>query len=206
MATHRHAPRRPARATAARQPRQRLLVVCEGRVTEPEYLDGLRSHLRNPLVTIEVVPGAGVPLTLVKSAKSRKLEAIDRAKREKDDNLLFDQVWCVFDVDDHPHIPDAAQMARDNGIYIAISNPCFELWLLLHVREPPGMQPRKEVARMLKRHLPDYDKHLKPQRLLTGIEDAVLRAERLDLRAEDAGSPGCNPTTGVYRLVRALRG
>ena len=60
-----------------------------------------------------------------------------------------------FDVDEHPGISDAKQMARASGIKLAISNPCFELWLLLHFREQPGPQNRHRIQHILKTHVRD---------------------------------------------------
>ena len=47
--------RRPARRTATREPKRRLLVVCEGRVTEPQYLRGLERWV---LLHFRESPGA----------------------------------------------------------------------------------------------------------------------------------------------------
>jgi hypothetical protein len=35
-------------------------------------------------------------------------------------------VWCVFDVDEFPDVPESAVLARRHGIKIAVSNPRFE--------------------------------------------------------------------------------
>jgi hypothetical protein len=149
------------------------LVVTEGRTTEPQYLRGFASVCHNPRVTVKIAPEHGVPRTLVETAKRRKKEAEEDAAREKDDNLAFDSVWCVFDVDEHPRVADAREMARDNGIDLAISNPCFELWLLLHFRESPGMQDRARIRDMLREHVPEYDKHVDYAAYSPGYEQAA---------------------------------
>jgi hypothetical protein len=148
----------------------------------------------------------GVPRTLVEIAKKYKREAEDQAARERDDNLLYDSVWCVFDVDTHPRVADAKEMARDNGIELAISNPCIELWLLLHFRDSPGMQSHTKLQEMLTKHVPKYDKHVDYATYSAGYAQAVVRAERMDKVAESAEEVGRNPTTGVYRLTEVIRG
>ena len=150
--------REPARRAPFLDPKPRILVVCEGTNTEPQYLIGFKNSCQNPRVRVLIHPKHGVPKTLVELAKDEKKRSEKAAKREGDENLKFDSVWAVFDVDDHPHIPDAIQMARDNKIELAISNPSFELWLLLHFRESPGMKNRKSVNRLLKTYLQNYDK------------------------------------------------
>ncbi len=97
-------------------------------------------------------------------------------------------------------------MARDNGIRLAISNPCFELWLLLHFRESPGMQDRARMKAMLTKHVPGYDKHVEYATYSAGYTQAVKRAERMDKAAEQAHESGRNPTTGVYKLTESIRG
>jgi len=138
MAEARNRSRRQGRPLPFREPRPTILVVTEGEVTEPEYLHGLQRACRNPRVTIKVADQHGVPATLVRIAKQEKQEAEARAERERDENLAYDSVWCIFDIDDHPAIGETKEMARDNGIRLAISNPCIELWLLLHFRDNPG--------------------------------------------------------------------
>jgi hypothetical protein len=197
--------RRPARRPPYKDSKPVILVVTEGKVTEPEYLDGFARATKNPRVRIEVRGGVGVPRTIVEFAKTLKKEAEQRARREKDENLRYDEVWCVFDIDQHPNIPDARQMARDNGIELAISNPCFELWLWLHFADQPGMQDRHDLQSMMKQHLPNCDKHVHYSDYSAGYDVAHGRASRLDADAEADNDEGRNPTTGVWRLTESIR-
>jgi hypothetical protein len=146
----------------------------------------------------------GVPLTLVEQADRLKQQANQRARRERDSFLDYDEVWCVFDVDEHPKLNEAGQLASARGIELAVSNPCFELWLLIHFRESPGARHRHHLQHMLAGFLPKYDKHLDFATLQGGVHDATLRAARLDRDAEEEGEPGRNPTTGVYRLTTSI--
>lgn len=196
--------RRPARRAAMRPPRRRLLVVCEGRRTEPDYIRGFERHVRNATVEIEIPGERGDPKKVVEIAKERTSEARAAARRSRDAFLDFDEVWCVFDRDDHPRFHDACTMARDNGFELAISNPCVELWLLLHFRESPGMRHRDELHRMLREFLPDYDKRLDFDEVAGHVADATTRARRLDQDAEQMGEPGRNPTTGFYLLTDSI--
>src|SRR5262249_19618035 len=189
-----------------RDPKPIILIVCEGERTEPEYFDGFSRFCRNPRVRIAIAPEHGGPRTVVNTAKERKKEAEAAARREADENLVYDSVWCVFDVDDHPQVADAMQMARDNGIELAISNPCFELWLLLHFRDSPGMQHRAAMQRMLSKHVPGYDKRVEFMVYGAGYRQAVERAKRMDEAAQSSGESGRNPTTGVYKLTMAIEG
>lgn len=206
MVNARNRGRRKGRRSAFLDPKPTILVVSEGEVTEPEYLRGLQRVCRNPRVTIEVAKEHGVPATLVAIAKQYKREATAKAAAEKDDNLAYDSVWCVFDVDDHPALGEASVMARDNDIRLAISNPCVELWLLLHFSENPGMQHRDTIRQKLKEHVPEYDKHVGYATYSVGYSQAVTRARRMDDDARAAQEPHRNPTTGVYELTELIRG
>jgi hypothetical protein len=144
-----------------------------------------------------VAQGVGVPKTVVATAKRMKKEAEEAAKREEDDNLRYEKVWAVFDVDDHPNMPDAVQMARDNEIELAISNPSFELWLFLHFADSPGMKSRQSVRALLDDYIKDYDKHVDFDDYRDGYQQAVLRASKLSQTDLKKCVPGDNPSTGV---------
>ena len=197
--------RRPARGEPVLDPKPTILVLSEGLVTEPEYLDGFSQFAKNARVNVEVVGGAGVPKTIVESAKARKKENFKRAWRERDDNLLYDQVWCVFDIDEHLNVPEAMLFARDSGIKVAISNPCIELWLWLHFAEQPGSRHRHDLQKMMEKHIAGYDKHVKFSDLERGYFDAVRRAVRLDDEAQLDKDEGRNPSTGFWQLTESIR-
>ncbi len=148
----------------------------------------------------------GVPLTLVRTAKKLKEEANIQADHERDENLRYEEVWCVFDIDDHPHVPEARDMALGNGIKLAISNPCFELWILLHFRESPGPQHRSALPPMIRQYLPTYSKLAEFDLLKDGYNDAVDRAHRLQRDADSDGEHHRNPTTGVFLLTTSIAG
>jgi len=186
------------------EPRPRVLVCCEGAVTEPSYLNDLKSKLRIRLVHIEVVPSGSDPKTLVDGAVERKQQAERNARREKDDNLKYDEVWCVFDVDAHEHIPDAKQKAGANKINLAISNPCFELWLLLHFQDQRGHIERHQAQSACRGYMPGYEKEVPFDLVYPHHQEAVDRAVALDQWQQEQGRTGENPSTGVHRLTERI--
>lgn len=95
-------------------------------------------------------------------------------------------------------------MADANGIDLAVSNPSFELWLLLHFATC-GMQHRHKIAEMLEGYVPGYDKGVSFNSYKDGYLQAVARARRLAEEATSDGEPYRNPTTGVYRLTELIR-
>jgi hypothetical protein len=197
--------RRPGRKQPFRDPKPIILIVCEGDITEPEYFEGLIRECQNPRVTIEIEPGQGVPKSVVDFAKQRKREAERAASRQHDENIAFDSVWCVFDVDDHPNLQAALQNARDADIEVALSNPCFELWLLIHFRDSPGMQHRSRIVEMLCEYVPGYSKHVEFALFADHYDEAKTRAQRMYDSAEQDEDFGRNPLTSVHKLTEEIR-
>lgn len=197
----------PKRRQEHRAPRQRFLVLSEGARTEPDYCRWLRDQLGSRLLRIEPKGGDGTsdPLRLVRKAVKLKADAAQRARREKDAFLAYDQVWCLVDVDDHTTLGQAAAEARKADIQLAVSNPCFELWALLHLEDRRGHIERNALRERLRVHMPDYDKQLRHDLLAGRVGQAVERAQHLDrLHADSSRAAGSNPSTGVWRLVEIL--
>ena len=142
---------------------------------------------------------------LLSVPKKLKTESESASRRERDDNLRYDEVWCVFDVDDHPNLLNALESARQLGIKVALSNPCFELWLLLHFRESPGAQQRHKIRDMLREFVPGYQKEVDIEEYLPTYGEAVRRAEHMEQSARSLGEIGMNPSTGVWRLTESIR-
>ena len=115
----------------------------------------------------------------------------------------------MFDVDAHPDLKSAVSEARDAGIRTAISNPCFELWLVLHLADQTAYVERHTIqhrARQLGlvdgKSIPDSERC----RLFDGYEDAKRRAQALDImHGRDGRDPGANPSSGVWRLIDSIR-
>lgn len=191
------------RRRPVREPRKRFLLFCEGEVTEPEYFRGWRRFLRNRLIEIEISPERGDPLRLVQRAVSAKAAAESQARQERDENLLYDEVWCVLDVDNHARLRSARELANQNGIYVTVSEPCFELWGLLHYQDQWAYIECSAVQGALERHLPYYDKRLEFDAIRPEYPRARGRAIALDERRARTGSDS-NPSTDVWRLVDGL--
>ena len=115
----------------------------------------------------------------------------------------------MFDRDEHPRFDEAKNMAYGNGIRLAISNPCFELWGILHYQEYNAPLDRHECQRKLGELCPYYSNKKKKSFDDTKvIEDnyrnAVRRAENSLARREEEGDPEGNPSTTVYRLTEHI--
>lgn len=182
-----------------------VLVVCEGVATEPQYINGFRLAHGANTVRVQIEAPGGDPLSLVKRAISLQEQASRAAAREHDENLMYDEVWCVFDVDEHARLKEAREVADERGIQLAVSNPCFELWMLLHFTDHGAHLTSKRAAELVRKHLPRYEKHVRYEDLSGGYADAVQRAHALERRHAEAGTDCGNPSTGMHRLTERIR-
>lgn len=187
------------RRPAYREPKKRFMLVCEGKRTEPDYF-GYFNRLRFSEVKVTTEPASGTPGPIVR-------RAIELRKGEycgEDDD-----VWAVFDVDQHSDLGSALNQANANGISVALSSPCFELWLLLHFRHQSADIHRRKAYHETKQHLPRYEKGITEQHfvlLADRYETAAMSAVRLVATATADGScdPWRNPQTSAHVLVGAI--
>ena len=114
----------------------------------------------------------------------------------------------MFDVDDHPNFADAVDLARRHGVQLAISNPCIEVWFILHFEEQAAFLDVTDAQRRAEAHL-GCGKTLTQAALDLLAErtaEAVERARQLDRKhAGDGSPPGTNPSSGMAGLVNAIQ-
>lgn len=177
-----------------RQANHTVLVYCGAARTEPDYFEGLKLLLRKASVTVKIRCEGIDPVRLVKVAADYR----DRRPG------VFDDVWCVSDADEFD-VAAAIQVANRLGVNLAVSNPCFELWLLLHHADCAShCDGYADVVNRLKRYVPTYDKTTIDFRYFSGgVGDAIVRAEKLDPTGIDHSK---NPSSGVWVLARKLMG
>lgn len=98
-------------------------IFCEGKETEPNYF--------NPLCKeVGLTAVRGVPNKIYTEGTGRNTVSLVRyAEKFKDE---YDEVWVVFDQDGRPQFDEAIALAKKEGINVAYSNECFELWFILH--------------------------------------------------------------------------
>ena len=188
-----------------RDPKRRFTLFCEGRNTEPAYFEAIKRAYPSALIEIRIESGVGVPHTI-----AEKAAAFARKNRRKKDSFeQGDEVWAVFDRDVHPHFQDAVRLCEQKGIKVGRSNPCFEVWLILHEQDYTQPNSRHQVQKVLQCLRPEYDKKSSKipncDDLVTRVQVAEQRGEKLLERCEKGGEPYGNPSTTVGRLCRAIR-
>ena len=189
-----------------RQRYKKVLIVCEGEKTEPNYFNALKDRYQLNSVTISGESGSS-PASVLKYAKQRYRES-------KEAGDAFDKVFCVFDQDQHETYASTLQAirkAKPKGVFQAIpSVPCFEYWLLLHftytTKPYDSETPCTQVLHDLKSYMGNYAKRV-PQsvfRNLLGSLDTAKANAALSLKAADNTDTN-NPSTKVHELVDELQ-
>jgi hypothetical protein len=114
----------------------------------------------------------------------------------------------MFDRDEHPNFAKAIDLADRHGINLAISNPCLELWFILHFEDQAAYIERQAAQRRAEELL-GCSKVLSESALNTladAYDEARRRAIKLDDKhAGDRSPPRSNPSSEVWRLID-LRG
>lgn len=191
------------RKIAKKQVARLIVIATEGSNTEPDYFNGMFSLNKNPRVILEVL-GTEKGFSAPKHVLQRLQDVIS------DEDLKFDlddELWLVIDVDDWPwkEINKVVRSAKKSGINVAISNPCFEVWLILHIQNFPASgcetsQKCKQFLRSIggsKRNGDLILRNLEP-----GISIATQRAIALDTNTSNL-VPN-KPGTRLYNLLLSI--
>lgn len=170
-----------------------FIIAAEGIKTEKMYFDLFRDMGAN------CIPG---------DKKTTATHILRRLQRYlKDNNVIGPfEAWLVLDKDDNDEgkltqVHQWVQSADNRGM--ALSNPKFEYWLLLHFEDGDDVGSSQECSDRLKRYLPQYDKGIDSRKVtLDRINHAIRQAKKRD-------TPPCSDWprmtgTTVYRLVKKL--
>jgi hypothetical protein len=199
------------RRPPSREPKATFFVYCEGKNTEPAYFEALKRRCGAAIIEIEIVAAVGVPLTMAEAAieQAKRLRPRGGRRTPGESFAESDQVWVVFDRDEHPNIEEAVALCLRHRVGVARSNPCFEVWLILHQQDYDRPDGRHAVQKLLQRLRPEYDPHAgkRPNchELLLQIEAAERRALQQLARREAEGDPYGAPSTTVGHLTQAIR-
>lgn len=194
-------------SNAPRTVNKRVLILCEGSVTEPQYFNALKTDKSNS----DKLSALRIVIHPSKFTSAREL--VEEAKRLKEiahsERNQFDAVWVVVDHDNYPKHDEAFKRADDINIKIAFSSPCFEFWFLLHFVYSTAQHANFEsVNKILKTHLPDYEKTSVVYNILkTNQEKAIEHSKKIIMhhsKTNELPIWKLNPYTNVGELVEFL--
>lgn len=133
---------------------------------------------------------------------------------EKVDHETEDERWMLLDTDHYTsgtHVKEFSRIikeAREKRIFVALSKPCFELWLLLHYVDKDTvteLDSAKSVEKALREQLGEYNKtSLKPEHFpIDSVAKACQQARALDETVLGGAIPQTN-TSRVFQLWEAI--
>jgi hypothetical protein len=195
----------PKRKVSDAAKRRSVLVFTEGKKTEPVYLTHWNRIYREKII-VAVDGFHGAPLSLVQEAAARRTADLKEARRGRGE--AYSEYWCMFDVDEHPNVAQALELAASTGVSVSVSNPCVELWFLLHFQDQNAAIDRHDTQRKASEYL---NRGKTPTStalaaLTSQYADARRRAQALDRKHDLDGSPHrSNPSSGVWRLIETIR-
>jgi RloB-like protein len=191
------------RRPSTRSPKARIVLVCEGKNTEPDYFRALRQNLSKQSLEIKVVEAAGVPMTVAQ-------EALRQAKILKDSvGSEGDRVCAIFDRDEHPKFDEAIEFCRRHKIMVGYTNPCFELWLIWHFENYGANSHRHDVQNHFRGLVPQYDpKRAKTadfSKLMDGLDKACRWSQHhFDARVAEGALYGA-PSSQLHEVIACIR-
>ena len=198
----------------------RLIVIAsEGKDTERIYFKALAKEYTNPRVHVHI---------LERSVDEQNNSSPEHVLKQLNDykNLYDleadDELWLVVDKD---HWTEAmlsrvaTECSQEVSMHMALSNPCFELWLLLHLEDAASLTPEEQMLWMEnRRRKKSADPYLKirlrhemgsyhessydAQMLIEHVETAIERARALDKNSTDRWPQTLG--TRVYLLAESV--
>lgn len=193
----------------------RILIVSEGSKTEPNYFNEIRAAYRLSTAHVEVQHSqlGTAPIQVVRYAQ----ELFEKGNRYKNiQHRAFEQVYVVFDRDNHDSYFDALNLAaplnnklrNDNKQRITFSAiasvPSFELWLLLHFEDIKAPIHRNEVMSRLKQYIPGYTKGADCSFAKTRHQLTIATQRANMLSTHFNAFNGSDPYTAIATLVTLL--
>jgi len=198
---------------------QNIVLAFEGNDTERIYFEDLRdsSLFNDKLIHMHFLSRSKADTNSAPNHVFKKL------KKEAKDEYNFnkkDELWMIIDKDRWKNIPEIIQLCKkEKNMYVAVSNPCFEFWLLLHVinisdlddeqkqklLDNPRVTNKKRYADQMIDDVMSggYKKtDPKPDRFFPTIKQAIEQAIQLD--DQNIEFPDTSLGSHVYKVIQKI--
>jgi hypothetical protein len=161
-----------------------FFIFCEGE-SEDAYVSHLRSYYRIPIVIDSKVSGNGITQKYINNTLKHK------PTHEKD------KCFLLYDID----VPEMLERLKSiNDSTLIASNPCFELWYVLHYCNQISQINTNDCHNKLRTNCSEYKKGKIPEKLkvklIESVSKAIERAKKYSLYG--------NPSTNAYLLIEEL--
>jgi hypothetical protein len=178
---------------------RRVLVVTEGRLTEPQYVEGLNRYLRGNGTTtvVKTIPVGKDPLNVVRKC----IEIRDRAIKDK---KSYDVCVCLVDVEQHKTLLAACKTAAKESILMLVSNLKFEVWLRWHIEDKRSSLTTVQLDDLMAKRGLVVKKMLTPTFPFSAVLKACEIARQVDPQLKP-GRIGPDPSSAMPILVDLMR-
>ena len=177
---------RKARISKGKQMKPNFFVFCEGE-TEMAYVKFLRSLYRAPIQVITKKGKSNISEDFIVKSKNEYVQTEQ------------DKVFLMYDLDVDGMLE---QLQKIPNTELLVSNPCVELWFLLHYQEQKTEISSGKCIQKLQKFSKEYKKGILSE------EEKTFLAEKKDLAIERAKNMigYQNPSSTVYKLLEKLKG
>lgn len=196
-----------------------IIIATEGKDTERIYFTALADAYSNPRVHVHVLKR---PKDEEQNSSPAHVLGQINAYKKNYELEADDELWLVIDKD---HWTEsmisgvALECEKDPFMNLALSNPCFELWLMLHFVDAPNSSSEdfklwfenRHVSRngdpylkvRLRKEIGSYhESEFNTELFLPHIQDAIDRARELDKNPKDRWPQTLG--TRVYLLAESI--
>lgn len=179
---------RKRKCSIKRAPREVFLVICEGE-TEKAYAETLKHQYRLPILIKTKIAKMSINQRLVN-------QYLSEMGLEKDDKS---HVFFMYDADVDCIVENLKKL---DGTLI-LSNPCIEVWFILHVKSYRKSIDSSSMVAELKASHPVWARYVKGK--FSSAQANCLSENRSTAveRAKQMGVGG-NPSSNMYVLIEEL--
>lgn len=195
------------------RPNPFFIIVCEGKVTEPEYFKKFPYYYKVGGLSPEGMHYSHKPVHIEAEAGQHAQVVKNAVRILREMNKTFGtiekkDVWCVFDCDEKPDsLTEAVQMATAQGFNPIYTIQRFELWFVLHFQHLSTAINPKDYDKKTSKYCGINYEHgtLGMYELLEARQQiAISNAKQLWAEKERNGNRFEDPITNVHLLVEAL--
>ncbi|MCT4637768.1 MAG: RloB family protein [Bacteroidales bacterium] len=173
-----------------------ISIASEGK-TEEQYFDGIHDMDTDSIVKVERLEKLNEDDT--KSHPNHVIDLLDERKEFwQEHGVEPNELWMVVDRDkqnvSEDQLNNIINKCNKEGYNLALSNPTFEFWLLLHIADieeydlnvllsnskPRPSSKKRFIEKELSKKLGGYNKNKIPfDKFRPGINNAIIRAYEL---------------------------
>ena len=207
------------RKKATRPLKPVMHIFCEGEKTEPNYINGYIDSKHNGNRRLKII-------RIEKTTKNTPIQLVEAALNQQKSRSTPDEdvFWVVYDRESkQKYADDLHQKAYDKAVKrlnVALSNVCFEVWILLHFQDVTApyssyedLYKNSQLCDHLKKiGLNKYEKNIVSlfSYLNDKVADAKSRADKMNvatLKSSGINNPKpyqVNPFTEMHKLLEAI--